>query len=522
MDLIWLGLAYLAGLTASALGLPPLVGYLGVGFALSGLGLTPGALLGELAHLGVLILLFTVGLKLRLRSLLRREVWGGGLVHFALVAGLFSLGLSVLGLTWQPAAFLGAGLAFSSTVLAAKVLEEKRELGAFHGRVALSVLILQDLIAVLLMALAGGAALSPWALALVALVFVRVPLARLLAWSGHAELLLLFGVALALTGATLFEAVGLSGELGALAVGAALAGDRRSAELGELLWGVKEVFLVAFFVEVGLAGFPGARAVAGSLLLLLLIPLKAGLFFFLFVRSNLRARNAFLAALALASYSEFALIAAGVGVETGLLSPDWLATLALGVALSFAVAAPLNRFAHRLFDRLEVGLIRFETGARHPDQQPLSLGSARFLIVGMGRTGAAAYARLRDAGEAVVGLDSDPARLEWCRAEGYRVRYGDAEDPELWAELRLDDIALVALTMPDLEAKLRTARHLEKRGFGGVLVATCLFPEDEAILKEAGVGLLFNPFVEAGVRLAGLGLEALAGSSEQDALKVTA
>lgn len=509
MDLFWIGLAYLLGLAVSAFGLPSLVGYLGVGFVLSGLGLVPGALLHELAHLGVVLLLFTVGLKVRLRSLLRPEVLASGVIHFAVVTGVIASALALGGLLWPPAAFLGAILAFSSTVLAAKVLEEKRELGAFHGRVAMGVLIFQDLVAVTLMVLVGGASVSPWALTLIALVFARPVLDRFLAASGHDELLLLFGVVLALTGAGLFELAGLSGELGALVVGAVLAGHARSPELSDMLWSVKEVFLVAFFVEVGLAGFPSLAALQGSGLLLLLVPAKAGLFFVLFIRSNLRARNAFLAALALASYSEFALIAARVGVDAGLIPSSWLTSLALSVALSFVLAAPLNRFAHGLFDRFESRLVRFETGKRHPDQLPISLGSARYLIVGMGRTGGAAYARLRDENEPVAGLDSDPDKLERYRLAGYRVLYGDAEDPELWADLRLDGIELVLLTIPELEAKLRTVTHLRKRRYLGVIAATSVFTEEHDRLIEAGVSFVFNPFVEAGVRLAALGLEAL-------------
>ena len=104
----------------------------------------------------MLLLLFTVGLKLRFRNLLRSEVWAVGSLHFVLVAALFTVGLAAFGWLWKPAAFLAAGLGFSSTVLAAKVLEEKGELGAFHGRVAMGVLILQDLIAVALMAVVGA------------------------------------------------------------------------------------------------------------------------------------------------------------------------------------------------------------------------------------------------------------------------------------------------------------------------------------------------------------------------------
>ena len=513
MDILWITLAYLLGVLVSLLSLPPLVGYLGVGFVLSAFDLSAGDWLHEIAHAGVLLLLFTVGLKLRFRNLFRPEVWAVGSLHFVLVTAIFTVGLGTLGLLWKPAAFLAAGLGFSSTVLAAKVLEEKRELGAFHGRVAMGVLILQDLIAVALMALVGASSVSPWALALLVFIFAKPLLYRLFALSGHNELLLLFGVLLALAGGKVFESVGLSSELGAIVLGALLANHPRSEELAHLLWSVKEVFLVAFFVEVGLAGIPSLNDLIGGLLLIIMIPIKPIIFFALFLRSNLRARNAFLAALSLTSYSEFALITAQVGISGGLLPASYMSALALTVALSFVLAAPFNRFGHGLYERLETRLNRFETAKRHPDQQPMSLGSATVLICGMGRTGSAAYEWLRQRGKTIAGIDSDPAKLEICRARGYRALYGDAEDVELWADLRLGDLELILLTMPDPEAKLRTLSYLRRREYAGMVAATSYFPEEEAALRQAGVHLLFNPFAEAGARLARLSLQTLTGAN---------
>ena len=509
MDVMWLGMAYLLGLGANFIGLPPLVGYLVVGFTLSGFGQAGGALLHDLAHSGVLLLLFTVGLKLRFQNLLRREVLVVGLVHFVAVTAVATVALAATGLFWRPAGFLAAGLAFSSTVLAAKVLESKRELRAFHGRVAMGILILQDLIAVAIMSLIGAGDLSPWIPVLLVLPLLRPLLFRLFALSGHTELLLLMGIVLALAGAALFEELGLSGELGAIVIGLLLAGHPRAAELSNLLWSVKEFFLVAFFVEIGFAGLPSLGQLAGGLALLLLLPVKSAVFFFLLARSGVRARNAFLAALALSSYSEFALITTRVGVDAGLVPAAWLSAIVVPVALSFALAAPLNRVAHGLYERFEVALARFQTPNKHPDRQPLSLGRARFLVIGVGRIGSSAYDLLREAGESVVGLDSDPAQLERNLAHGRRVLYGDAEDPELWAELHLDGVAMILFTITDLEAKLRAVGQLRKIRYGGVVGATFYFPEEAAALKAAGVSMLFNPYTEAGARLARLSLEGL-------------
>lgn len=183
----WIAFAFVLGLLARTVGLPPLIGYLCAGFALAGFGSHFGVgprdseILAHLAHLGVLLLLFTVGLKLKLSNLLRREVIGGGLLHF-LISSLLVLPilLLVLDTGWRESLLLAIALSFSSTVLAAKVLEGKRELRAFHGRVAIGVLIIQDLIALVVMSVASGKVPSAWALLVLGLPLLRPLLFRLL------------------------------------------------------------------------------------------------------------------------------------------------------------------------------------------------------------------------------------------------------------------------------------------------------------------------------------------------------
>lgn len=506
-----MGAAYLLGLLVSRIGLPPLVGYLGAGFVLWGLGYHSEPLLSEIAHLGVLLLLFTVGLKLRWQNLVQTQVVGVGGLHFlafALLVGILAMGLGMVG---APALYVGAGLAFSSTVLAVKLLEDRRELSTFHGRMAVGILVLQDLIAVALLAYAGVKTPSPWALLLLSLPLLRPLVVWVLEKSGHDELLLLYGLGLALGGAQLAEAVGVSSEMGALLMGAALAGHAQTSELSRTLWGLKEGFLVAFFLQIGLLGLPSAAQVPLELGLLLLLPLKALLFFALFVLFGLRSRTAFVIGAALTSYSEFALITVAAAIQGGLLPASWGPLIGLLVALSLALAAPLNRGVHALYARLEPFLTRFEGRGLHPDAEPTRLEGAEWLIVGMGRTGGAAYKMLERQGQQVVGLDADPDKLERHAAKGRRVFYGDAEDIELWERLELGGLKGVLLTMPDLEAKLRGVQALKARGYGGIIATTSYHREEDPVLAQAGATLIFQPFAEAGERLAeralGLGVD---------------
>jgi predicted Kef-type K+ transport protein len=509
----WIAGALVLGMFASRIGLPPLVGFLVAGFVLKGIGAESTPMLDELAHAGVLLLLFAVGLKLRLKTLMRREVWGTAITHWLItVAATVAVVRLGTGSAWVLAAALAAALGFSSTVLAAKALEAHSELRAVHGRIAIGILIVQDVLAVALLAAFDARVPSPYAVAIVAVPFLRPVIGAVLDRAGHGELLVLFGAALAIAGGEGFEQVGLSAELGALVLGMMLAEHKRAQELSSALWGLKEFFLVGFFLQIGFAGEPTMAQLAAAGWLLLLLPLKGAGFFALLLLFGLRARTSFLTAISLMTYSEFGLIAVQAGVDGGLLEADWLIVAAIAVAASFAVAAPLNAASHKLYSRASRWLVAFERDCPHPDDEMVTLGSAEILIVGMGRVGAGAYDYLRSQSENIVGIDNDPGKLEQNLRAGRRVAYADAEDPEFWRQLNVERLRAVMLAVPDLEANLWAIRELRRRGFAGLLSATHHFPEESVPILEAGCDVAYYYFSEAGVGFARHTLEILRGN----------
>ena len=501
---LWLVFAFLLGLVARHVGLPPLVGYLIAGFGLNVYGVEADPILDHVAHAGVLLLLFSVGLKLRITSLIRAEVLAGSVLHMAIngiIVGL--LFYFVAGVRLETAFMFAVALSFSSTVVAAKILESKKELRAFHGRTAIGILIMQDLIAVAFLSLAGAQTPSIWALTLLILPLLRPLIHRFLELSGHDELLVLYGLVLALVvGGASFEHFGLSSELGALLLGVLLADHKRASEMSNALWSLKEVFLVGFFLQIGMSGQPTFEIVGAALLISLLLLLKAMLFFFILLIFKLRARTAFLTSLSLATFSEFGLIVASLGLKNGWLDPQMMVLLAITVAISFALAAPLNRYAHAIYARLERRLQPFESERRHPDDEPLHLGHSHIMIMGMGRVGTGAYDFLSSRKLRVIGLDSDMGKVEVHLKAGRRVLYADAEDPGLWQNLNLTGIEAILLAMPDVEANTIAARQLRQRGYQGFVSATTLFPEDLEKIKTAGADAAYNFYDEVGVGFA--------------------
>jgi len=505
VEVLWVGIAFGLGLVANFFGLPPLLGYLAGGFILGALGAQGSPLLHEIAHYGVIFLLFALGLHIRLRNMVQLEVLGSStaqlLISVALLTALFTL-FGVTGGELTSNLVLAVLLGVASTVVAAKGLEERGDLAAYHGRVAIGILIVEDIILIGVLALTGLSAPSPWALLLLLLPLARPVLLRLLRWGRHEELYLLYGLLLALGGAYLFGALGLSEELGAFVAGVLLSGNEEADEIAERMWSLREGFLVAFFLEIGLAGFPDMGGLLFALALVLFLPLRVALFFGLLTRFRLRARTAFLTAASLGSFSEFAIITGAAAVQAGFIPDETVVVLALAVALSFAFGVPFNRAAEGLYRPLKPFLLRFERNVRHPDAQPESLGSARYLVVGLGRAGVAAYDYLASRGERVVGLDNDPGKIEAQRKAGRRVAYGDASDSELWEDLNLERLRGVLLTVPELEDKLAATKALRARGFRGTVSATRQSGEEYEPLHAAGASSVCHPLTEAGERLA--------------------
>ena len=283
----------------------------------------------------------------------------------------------------------------------------------------------------------------------------------------------------------------------------------RAQELSDSLWSLKEIFLVGFFLQIGMSGLPTASDWLFAGALLLVLPLKGLLFLLVLSLFKLRARNAFLGASVLTVYSEFGLIvAAGIPMMA-----DWMVPLALTVALSFTLAAPLNHVAHPLFRRLEPWLQRLQRGTDHPDDLPAGLGTARALVFGMGRTGTAAYDRLQPELGAVIGLESDPYRVADHLRQGRTVVTADAEDLDFWRCVKLDAMEVAVLAMDDVEAKLIAARELRQRGFKGPIIAHALHADDVERIRDAGADDTHLTMHEAGLSLARKALNRLASSA---------
>lgn len=502
------------GFLAARLGLPPLVGFLICGFVLRGSGLESTATLEYIGNFGVTLLLFTIGLKLKLKDLARPIVWGGGSLHliatsFALGLGIWVLGLLGLpiasGMSFELAVLAGFALSFSSTVFVVKSLEERAELAALHGVIAVGILIMQDIIAVGFLAVADGKIPSPWAF----LLLLLIPATPLLTWilkrCGRGELLILLGFVLTYAAYTLFEYFHVKGDLGAIAVGMLIGRHPMSKDLAEKLLGFKDVFLMAFFVGIGLKESLTLEAVILGAVLLLLLPVKVGLYYVILTRFHLKPRAAFLSSTVLANYSEFGLVVMSVAVTNGWLSGSWLVVVAIALSVSFIAAAPLNAHTHALFERFQHKLSFFNTAKDLPEQAAISFEGAQAVIFGMGRVGTGSYRVFQEryGADRVVGVDSNPDRVRLLKEAGMNVIEGDAADADFWERVDAShDVRIVLLAMANHRANVHVATLVHEDEHPVFIAATANYPEEEDELHKLGIHHVYNFYSGAGAGFA--------------------
>jgi glutathione-regulated potassium-efflux system ancillary protein KefC len=525
MDFIWIVFAFVFGMSVRMLSLPPLVGYLVAGFTLHSFGIESSELLSMLSDLGITLMLFTIGLKLNIKSLLKPEVLVTTVSHMLVCVIIFSLLFWLLAflsiqyfvnLELKTLAVIAFALSFSSTVCVVKVLEESGEIKTRHGRVAIGILVMQDIVAVVFMVVATGKIPSIWALALFALFFLRPLYNRLLENAGHGELMPLLGFFLAFGAYELFSLVDLKGELGALVIGALLSHHKKSTELYKSLMSFKDLFLIGFFLSIGFTALPNADMVIVAIMLVMLIMIKGALFYGILALMKFRARNAFLSSLILTNYSEFGLIVIALCVQLNWISQDWLVILALAVSFSFVLNSIIYRQAHNLYQKYNFLLKRFEHANPIRPSRANTLVNAKVLIIGMGRVGKGTYYSMHEVlGDSVWSMDADVERAMSLKKQGIQIFFGDGEDADLWETLNLENIELVLIALPQIADIQNIQKQLESSNFTGKVAAIARYEDQIQELKDCGIDRIFNFYKEAGVGFAKESLMLINGPQEK-------
>lgn len=504
------------GLVAIRLHLPLLVGLLFAGVLVGPqvLGLVEATgeieLLGEI---GISLLLFVVGLKLdpRLVRRLGPVVLVAGSVQVVVTVAIAAAIATGFGMGVVPSLYVAAGMAFSSTVVVVKLLTDRGQIEQLHGRIALGVLIVQDIVVVALMVVLAsfdpdsavrlGAQLVHTAVRGLALVAGVALLARVVLPAAlhlvarRAELLVLATVTWAVGLAAIAVVLGFSAEVGAFVAGVALASSvYRDAITGRLAT-LRDFLLVFFFIDLGTRlRFEGADdlglIVALSVFVLVGKPLLiAAISTLVGFQSRVGAR----AGLTLAQVSEFSLILAALGVSLGHIegrAAGVVAAVALVTITASTLISDRAQWLVPLLARVFRGVER-----RYPRQEVEEPGTLRptVLVLGLGRLGRQVAAELARDGEQVLAVDFDPRRVEEAHLE-VPVMYGDLDDPELASQLPLERARWVVSAARDPEANRTLVTELRRHGYRGRIAVAVEHVHEGSVLEQAGADVVVPTF----------------------------
>jgi monovalent cation:H+ antiporter-2, CPA2 family len=489
--------------------------------ALAWVSFSQNTVLNELGHLGVVFLLFVIGLELSTERLwaLRRWVFGAGVAQVLLSAAALGGLAYAFGNSWQGAVVLGLVLALSSTAVVMQVLAERHEVATPLGRGVLAVLLLQDLavapLLILMNVLGENSTPNLWGLlgwatikgftAVVVIVavgrLVLRPLFRHGLRAREADTLTALSLLTTLSMALFTEHAGLSMALGAFLAGLLIAETEYRHEVTLAIEPFKGLLMGLFFLSVGigldwraflLEPFWVPVSVAG------LFVIKAAVTMPLFRASGLSKGHALEASLLLGQGGEFAFIIVGFAVQRSLVEAPVGQFMMLVVGLSMLLTAPMARLGHRAGRWLD----RHVSGGDRDDD--VLTQEERVLIAGFGRVGQQVARMLERQGITYVAVDQSAAHVAKLRSQGLSVHYGDAGKVELLRRLGMARALAVVITLDQPDIALALVKTV-RREFPHTRVFARARDVDHARrLHEAGAHGVIVESLEPSLQLAGL------------------
>jgi CPA2 family monovalent cation:H+ antiporter-2 len=527
--LIVLVTAVAGGMLARWLRLPIILGYLVGGIAIGphGFGLVHDTeTIDALATIGVVLLLFAIGLEFSLKELLRmgKIVVLGGLAQIILTA-LAGFGLGrLVGLSMIGAVFFGFIIALSSTMVVLKLLMDRGELDTTHGRIMLGILLVQDLSVVPMMvvmpAVAGEAGELWVALGLAvlkAVIFLGVMLALgvwglpwflgKVAGQRSRELFLLTVVVLCLAAAFGTYFFGLSAAFGAFAAGLLISQSGYARQAFADILPLRDTFAALFFVSLGMLAnlhFVGSNLADVAIVVVVIMVAKfliCSLITRLFGYSH---KTVLMVGTGLVQIGEFSFILAMMGVESGILS-ERLYSLTVAAAIITMLLTPfaltLNSAVYR---RLSQGewLVRRFAGRVDPDWQDQQLELSRHAVIcGYGVIGSRVAQALERQKFSYLVIELDPQIISGLRARGIPCIYGDASNPEILAHAHLDKARVLICTIPDYVAVELTVKNARAINPKLDIIARVYRAADAELLKGIGVNELVLPIFEGSLEM---------------------
>jgi Kef-type K+ transport system membrane component KefB len=498
---------------------PLILAYLVAGIVIGpvGLGLiTNYENIAVLSELGIAFMLFIVGLELDIKKLRHLGfvafAAGIGQIVFTFTAGYL---IALIFFSRIVSTYIALALTFSSTIIVVKIYSDKNELGTLHGRISLGILLAQDFIAIIALALlsgmGNGAAVNPasfavlkgmslFVVALIAgfvLKYVFKPVAR------SQELLFMSAVAWCFALVYLSARFEFSIAIGAFLAGISLASLPYNIEIIGKTRSLRDFFAVIFFVALGMqivfsnisnifmiAILFSAFVMIGNPLIVMTILSLLGY----------KSRTSFLSAISIAQISEFSLILVALGFNAGILSQEVVSLIAIVALVTFTISTYMITYDSKLYEWLAPVARLFERKNGHKlEYIPIKKYDA--VLFGCDRMGGAVLKTLNQLKYKALVVDYNPEIIRECIAGKQPAIYGDMGDLEILQRIPLRSIKLIVSTIPDVDDNKMIIRRTKQVNKNIIIFATAGHADDALELYEAGADYVILPRFLSGERV---------------------
>jgi len=494
------------------------------GFLVAGIVVGPSALslidnqeeIGHLAELGVVLLLFVIGIELKPSRLwlMRRQVFGLGALQVVVTGGVISAIVYFgFGIEAKAAVLIGPALALSSTAFVLQLLTEQNMLTSGYGRSSIAVLLFQDLAVVPLLALVSLLTVAPITVeidiglalleAVVVLSLVVVggryllqPILHQIARLGSPEMFTASAVLLVMGTAVLMAQFGLSMAMGAFVAGLLVADSVFRHQVIAEIQPFRGLLIGLFFMSMGMSlelGLVITKPLFFIAMVIVLMSVKAVLLWLLIKTLRIQTRSSWAVALLLAQSGEFALVLFTLAFDTALLGEELYQQLLVIVVLSMLATPPLAELANRL-----AAARRTDTGSTTNEKTVPGL----IVILGFGRVGHMVGEIFETRNITYVAVDYDADLVKRERSAGRRVFYGDARKPEVLKSLGVGDAPLVVVTLDDFQATQQAVSLLHRMYPKLDILARGHDKEHCKSLQTRGAWLTVSENLEASIALA--------------------
>ena len=463
------------------------------------------------AALGIALLLFIIGLGLNPKVIKElgkvAVITGTGQVLATTALGTGLAMTAFVGLGFQSALFVGIALAFSSTIIILKLISDKKEQNRLYGKIAIGMLLIQDIIATfaLVFVSAGGeGGVSPAEVAslllrggmlgtVIYMIGVRILPHMRNTIAGSQEFLFLFALGWGFGVATLFEFVGFSLEVGALFAGVALASLPYAQEVSARLRPLRDFFIVVFFISLGTQmaiDDLGSVLLPAVLLSALVIIVNPIVVMALLGLQGYTKRTSFKAGISMAQISEFSLVFLILAERQGYIESEVISMLTLVAMITIAVSSYMIIYSDNIYAWLEERTRLFEHRKVEYEH-----GDARYDMILFGyQRGGNDFVRLfKNMAKKYIVIDYNPESIESMERNKVPFIFGDATDIELLDEIAFDKAKLLVSTITDFEVNKFLVTQAIARNEKMVIVSQADSTEEALELYEHGASYVMMP-----------------------------